>query len=220
MVNKKTFGKTADGQAIDIYTFTNAHGVEARVITYGGILVSLRVPDKNGHLDDVVLGFDTFDGYSKPGPYFGAIVGRYGNRIAKAKFSLDGKEYTLAKNNGPNSLHGGLKGFDKVVWQAEQFQNQKGVGVILTYTSADGEEGFPGNLKVKVTYTLTDRNELDLDYQANTDKATPVNLTNHSYFNLAGEGKGDILGHLLMLNADHFTPVDSDLIPTNVESRQ
>ena len=214
MVNKKTFGKTADGRAIDIYTLTNAHGVEARVITYGGILVSLRVPDKNGHLDDVVLGFDTFDGYSKPGPYFGAIVGRYGNRIAKAKFSLDGKEYTLAKNNGPNSLHGGLKGFDKVVWQAEQFQNQKGVGVILTYTSADGEEGFPGNLKVKVTYTLTDRNELDLDYQANTDKATPVNLTNHSYFNLAGEGKGDILGHLLMLNADHFTPVDSDLIPT------
>ena len=214
MVNKKTFGTTADGKAVDIYTLSNAHGVEARVITYGGILVSLRVPDKNGHLDDVVLGFDSFEGYSKPGPYFGAICGRYANRIAAGKFSVDGKEYTLAKNNGPNSLHGGLKGFDKVVWQAEQFQKQEGVGVILTYTSPDGEEGFPGNLKVKVTYTLTDRNELTLDYQATTDKTTPVNLTNHSYFNLAGAGKSDILGQVVMLNADHFTPVDSTLIPT------
>ena len=214
MVNKKTFGTTAEGKAVDIYTLSNAHGVEARVITYGGILVSLRVPDKNGHLDDVVLGFDSFEGYSKPGPYFGAICGRYANRIAAGKFSVDGKEYTLAKNNGSNSLHGGLKGFDKVVWQAEQFQQQEGVGVILTYTSPDGEEGFPGNLKVKVTYTLTDRNELTLDYQATTDKATPVNLTNHSYFNLAGAGKGDILGQVVMLNADHFTPVDNTLIPT------
>jgi len=214
MVNKKTFGTTAEGKAVDIYTLSNAHGVEARVITYGGILVSLRVPDKNGHLDDVVLGFDSFEGYSKPGPYFGAICGRYANRIAAGKFSVDGKEYTLAKNNGSNSLHGGLKGFDKVVWQAEQFQQQEGVGVILTYTSPDGEEGFPGNLKVKVTYTLTDRNELTLDYQATTDKATPVNLTNHSYFNLAGAGKSDILGQVVMLNADHFTPVDNTLIPT------
>jgi len=214
MVNKKVFGTTADGKAVDIYTLTNAPGVEARVMTYGGILVSLRVPDNNGHFDDVVLGFDTFEGYSKPGPYFGAICGRYANRIAHGTFRVDGKEYTLAKNNGPSSLHGGIKGFDKVVWQADPFQNQEGVGVILTYTSPDGEEGYPGNLKVKVTYTLTDRNELTLDYQATTDKATPVNLTNHSYFNLAGAGKGDILGHVVMLNADHFTPVDSTLIPT------
>jgi aldose 1-epimerase len=214
MITKKPFGTTGDGKPVDLYTLTNKHGMEVRVMSYGGIILSLRVPDKNGHFDDVTLGYDSLDGYLKKSPYFGAIVGRYGNRIANGKFTLDGKEYTLAKNNGPNSLHGGLKGFDKVVWEAEPFENQDGVGVIFKYTSPDGEEGYPGNLKTRVTYTLTDQNELVFAYHATTDKATPINLTNHTYFNLAGDGKGDILGHVLMLNADRFTPVDKTLIPT------
>ena len=213
-IKKESFGQTKDGKAVDLYTITNSHGMEVRTITYGGIIVSLRVPDKNGKFDDVVLGFDKLDGYLDKSPYFGAIVGRYGNRIANGKFTLNGKEYSLAKNNGPNSLHGGLKGFDKAIWHAEPFKNKQGSGVAFTYTSKDGEEGYPGNLKAKVTYTLTEKNELVFDYEATTDKATPVNLTQHSYFNLAGEGTGDILKHELMLNADRFTPVDKTLIPT------
>src|SRR5438552_3448705 len=213
VIKKEFFGKIQDGQ-VDLYTITNAHGMELRVTNYGGIIVSLRVPDKNGSVADVVLGYDNLDGYAKNPAYFGAIVGRYANRIANGAFTLDGAVYQLAKNNGPNSLHGGLKGFDKVIWHAEPFTNEQGSGLILTYTSKDGEEGYPGNLKTKVTYTLTDQNELRIDYEATTDKATPVNLTSHSYFNLAGEGNGDILKHELMLNADRFTPVDQTLIPT------
>jgi aldose 1-epimerase len=183
-------------------------------MTYGGIIVSLKTPDKNANIADITLGFDTLAGYLNKNPFFGALVGRYGNRIAKAKFALDGKEYKLAANNGPNALHGGLKGFDKVVWQAEHFEKTSEVGLILKYTSVDGEEGYPGTLHVTVTYTLDDNNELSIDYHATTDKATPVNLTNHTYFNLSGEGSGNILGEELTLNADHYTPVDSTLIPT------
>jgi aldose 1-epimerase len=214
MITKKAFGKTGDGKPVDLYTLTNQHGVEIRVMSYGGIILSLRVPDKNGQFDDVTLGYESLDGYLEKTAYFGAIIGRYGNRIANGKFTLDGKEYTLAANNGPNALHGGLKGFDKVVWAAQPFENQDGMGVIFAYTSQDGEEGYPGNLKTRVTYTLTAQNELIFDYHATTDKATPINLTNHTYFHLAGDGKGDILGHVLMLNADRLTPVDKNLIPT------
>lgn len=214
MVTKAAFGTTREGKPVEVYTLTNAQGIEVRAITYGGVIISLRLPDQDGRFEDVVLGYDSLAGYLAPNPYFGALIGRYGNRIAQGKFTLDGKEYLLAKNNGPNHLHGGVKGFDKVVWQAESFQNADGVGVVFTYTSPDGEEGYPGNLTAKVTYTLTDRDELIFDYHATTDKATPVNLTQHTYFNLAGDGKRDILGHELMLNADHFTPVDSTLIPT------
>lgn len=213
-VQKVSFGVTREGKPVNLYTLTNAHGMEVQAMTYGGIVVSLRVPDKNGKIADVVLGYDKLDGYLDKTPYFGAIVGRYGNRIANGSFTLDGVQYTLAKNDGPNTLHGGLKAFDKVVWDATSEQHNGSSAVVFTYTSKDGEEGFPGNLKVKVTYTLTDKNELDIDYEATTDKATPVNLTHHSYFNLAGEGSGDILQHELMLNADHFTPVDKNLIPT------
>jgi len=213
-VKKESFGTLPDGTSVDLYTITNAQGMEIRATNYGGIVVSLRVPDKKGNLDDIALGFDDLKGYLANTPYFGAIIGRYGNRIANGKFKLDGKEYTLSRNNGPNSIHGGLKGFNKVVWQGEPFQGPAGVGIILTYTSKDGEEGYPGNLKTKVTYTLTDKNEWIIDYEAVTDKATPVNLTEHTYFNLAGEGKGDVLGHILQLNSSRFTPVDQNLIPT------
>jgi aldose 1-epimerase len=213
-VKKESFGTLPDGTSVDLYTITNAQGMEIRATNYGGIVVSLRVPDKKGNLDDIALGFDDLKGYLANTPYFGAIIGRYGNRIANGKFTLDGKEYMLARNNGPNSIHGGLKGFNKVVWQGESFQGPAGIGIILSYTSKDGEEGYPGNLKTKVTYTLTDKNEWIIDYEAVTDKATPVNLTEHTYFNLAGEGKGDVLGHILQLNASRFTPVDQNLIPT------
>jgi aldose 1-epimerase len=213
-VRKEAFGKTGDGRPVALYTLTNSKGMEVRAMTYGGIIVSIRVPDKNGKMGDVVLGHDNVDGYLVNPPYFGAIVGRYANRIAGGTFTLDGAKYTLPKNDGPNTLHGGLVGFNKVIWEAKEFKNAKGVGVALSYLSKDGEEGFPGNLKVKVTYTLTDENQLMLDYEATTDKATPINFSQHSYFNLAGEGSGDILGHHLMLNADHFTPVDKTLIPT------
>lgn len=211
---REPFGTTADGEAVDIFTLRNVQGVELRVMTYGGIIVSLRVPDRNGTPGDVVLGYDSLAGYLRDSPYFGAIVGRYGNRIAKGRFTLGGTDYQLATNNGPNHLHGGVRGFDKVVWRAEPFEDARGVGVTLRYTSPDGEEGYPGRLEAKVTYTLTDRNAILLDYEATTDRATPVNLTQHSYFNLAGAG--DILGHTLLLAADRYTPVDASLIPTGV----
>ena len=213
-VRKESFGKTGDGRPVDLYTLTNSHGVELRAMTYGGIIVSLRVPDKSGNLGDIVLGHEKVDGYMNNPTYFGVIVGRYANRIANATFTLDGVKYTLPKNDGPNSLHGGTDGFNKKIWEAKEFKNAKGVGVAFSYLSKDGEEGYPGNLKVKVSYTLTDENKLIVDYEATTDKATPINLSQHSYFNLAGEGSGDILGHHLMLNADRFTPVDKTLIPT------
>ena len=211
-IKKQAFGKTADQKTVDIYTLTNANGVEARIMTYGGAVVSLKVPDRNGKLGDVVLGYDRLDGYLKNNPYFGSIIGRYGNRIARGRFSLNGREYKLAQNNGENHLHGGIKGFDKVIWKAGEVNSKDGVGLKLTYISKDGEEGYPGNLSVTVTYTLTNNNELMIDYSATTDKETIVNLTHHSYFNLAGEGS--ILNHELMINADRFTPVDQGLIPT------
>ena len=213
-VRKQAFGKTGDGKPVDLFTLTNSKGMEVRAMTYGGIIVSIRVPDKNGTMADVVLGHDDLDGYLVNPPYFGAIVGRYANRIANGAFTLDGKTYTLAKNDGPNTLHGGLIGFNKVIWEAKEFHDAKGPGVSFSYLSKDGEEGFPGNLKVKVNYTLTGDNQLIVDYEASTDKATPLNISQHSYFDLAGEGSGDILGHELMLNADHFTPVNKTLIPT------
>ena len=213
-VARADFGRTADGQKVELFTLTNAHGIEVRAINYGGIIVSLRVPDRAGHLGDVVLGYDSLDGYLKATPYFGAIVGRYGNRIAKGAFTLEGRTYKLVTNNGPNHLHGGTRGFDKVVWKADPFDGPSGVGVVLTYTSPDGEEGYPGTLNARVTYTLTDRDELSFEYFATTDKATPINLTQHSYFNLAGEGTRDVLDHQLTIDADRYTPVDATLIPT------
>jgi galactose mutarotase len=212
-VTRTPFGRTPSGDAVDLFTLTNAHGVEVRAITYGGIIVSLKVPDRSGALGDVVLGYDSLAGYLRASPYFGAIIGRYGNRIGHAQFTLDGTTYHLPANDGANSLHGGTRGFDKVVWNATGFRNRRGVGVTFRHTSPDGDQGYPGNLTVRVTYTLTDSNQLIVDYRATTDKATPVNLTQHSYFNLAGEGSGDILGHVLWINADRYTPVDSALIP-------
>lgn len=208
-VLKSSFGKLPDGTAVDLYTLTNANGLSAKVATYGTIITELHVPDRRGELGDVVLGFDNLDQYLKGHPFFGATVGRVANRIAKGRFTLDGKTCTLATNNGPNHLHGGLKGFDKKVWQAEP---QTGAAVKFSYTSPDGEEGYPGTLAVAVTMSLTDANELRLDYTATTNKPTPVNLTNHSYFNLAGEGSA--LDHEMMIAADYFTPSDSTLIPT------
>jgi len=210
---KEPFGTTPDGQAVDLFTLTNSNGMVAKITNYGGILTSLMVPDKNGDLEDVVLGFDDLQSYLKGHPHFGAIVGRYGNRIAKGKFTVDGVEYTLAVNNGKNHLHGGLVGFDKVVWSAQPFQSDDRQGVMLTYVSPDMEEGYPGNLTVKVTYSLTDQNEFTIDYEAGTDKPCPVNLTHHSYFNLTA-GKRDILDHEMMINADRFVVVDEGLIPT------
>ncbi|MBN2137077.1 MAG: galactose mutarotase [Sedimentisphaerales bacterium] len=214
-VNVESFGKTPDGQAVDLVTLANSKGIEAKIITFGGIIVSLKTPDRDGELGDIVLGFDSLEGYTKEHPYFGAIIGRYGNRIGAGKFTLDGVEYKLATNNEANHLHGGIKGFDKVVWKIEQAEAASDEAVLkLSYLSKDAEEGYPGNLKCIVTYTLTANNELKMHYEATTDKATVLNLTNHSYWNLAGQGSGDILGHELMLNADGFTPVDEGLIPT------
>lgn len=210
-IEKQAFGKV-DGTPVDLYTLTNDRGMQAQITNYGGIVVSLRTPDRQGKFGDVVLGYDNLDGYVKQNPFFGALVGRYANRIAKGKFTLDGKQYTLAVNNGENHLHGGLKGFDKRVWAAREVRGKDGVGLMLTLVSKDGEEGYPGNLSVTVTYTLTNNNELKIDYAATTDKNTILNLTNHSYFNLAGAG--DVLSHEIMLNADQFTPVDKTLIPT------
>ncbi len=211
-LTRAEFGKTLDGAPVQIYTLTNKNGLEARITNYGGIVVSLQAPDRNGTMADVILGFDTLHGYlTSPSPYFGALVGRYGNRIGHARFTLDGIEYKLAANNGQNSLHGGVHGFNKAVWTPRELPDG---GLELTYLSKDGEEGYPGNLKVIVTYRLTDANELKIDYSATTDKDTVLNLTNHAYFNLKGAGNGDILGHVVTLNADRFTPVDAGLIPT------
>ncbi len=214
-IEKENFGKTQEGREVDLYTLTNDNNLQAKIITYGGIITSLEVPDKDGNFDDVVLGYDNLDGYIKNNsPYFGAIIGRVANRIANAKFTLEGVEYILAANRAPNHLHGGIKGFDKVIWSAQEIKDEKSVGLKLTYLSKDGEEGYPGSLNCFVIYTLTNDNELRIDYEAQTDKPTPVNLTNHSYFNLAGHDSGDILNHELVINADHFTPVDDALIPT------
>lgn len=211
-IKKESFGTLPNGKKIDIYTLQNKKGIELKIMNYGGAIVSARVPDKNGNFADVVLGYDSLQGYLKDNPYFGPIVGRYANRIAKGKFALKGKVYTLALNDGPNHLHGGIKGFDKRVWDAVPEKVKNGVALKLHYFSKDGEEGYPGDLNVVVTYTLTNNNELRIDYSATTDKPTIVNLTNHTYWNLAG--KGDILNQEMMINADKFTPVDSTLIPT------
>ena len=210
----KAFGKTNDGTPIEQYILRNSHGLTATVITYGGILQSLKVPDKNGKFDDVVLGFDNVQGYQSGTAYFGATIGRFGNRLANGAFELDGKRYQVPLNDGSNSLHGGPQGFDKDVWKAQQSNGKDSVGVTLTYLSADGEMGFPGNLKTEVTYSLNEHNELRIDYKASTDKATVLNLTNHSYFNLAGAGNGDVLKQLATLHASHYTPVTGKLIPT------
>lgn len=213
-LSKDSFGHLPDGQEIEIYTLANSHGIKARIMTYGATLVSLEVPDHKGQIKDITLGHDTLEGYLKASPYFGSTIGRYANRIAQARFTLNGKIYELAANDGSNHLHGGLKGFDKVVWKAKPVEGEKWVGVEFTYLSPDGEEGYPGNLAVKVTYLLTEDNELKINYEAETDKPTPINLTHHSYFNLKGQGEGDILDHVLMINADYFTPVNDQLIPT------
>lgn len=213
---KDSFGQTPDGRAVDLYTLTNTNGLRARITNYGAILVSLEVPDRDGNITDVTLGYDNLDGYLKETPYFGATVGRYANRIGGAKFVLNGVEYKLAANNGPNHLHGGIKGFDKVVWKVDDLKPDGDNQVVLkmSYISEDGEEGYPGNLACGLTYTLTNDDELKINYQAETDKTTVLNLTNHTYFNLKGQGNGDILGHELMIDADAYTPVDEGLIPT------
>ena len=216
-IKTETFGKTKEGTEVQVYTLTNQQGVQVKITNYGATVTSIITPDKNGQAGDVVLGFDNVEGYQsdaflKSGPYFGAIVGRYGNRIAKGKFTLDGNTYTLATNNGENHLHGGNKGFDKVIWTAKPMPEQNALQ--LTYVSKDGEEGYPGTLTTTVVYTLTPDNELKIDYTATTDKATPINLTNHSYFNLAAGRAPDALGHLLMLQADRYTVVNASLIPT------
>ena len=213
-VAKSSFGSLADGTAVDLYTLTNAKGVEMRVTNYGAIIVSLKVPDKAGALGDVVLGYNRVDDYVKDTPYFGAIVGRYGNRIGGATFTLDGQTYRLTANDGVNTLHGGLKGFDKLVWTATPVERADGAALKLALTSKDGDEGYPGTLQLTVTYTLTDANALIVDYHAKTDKATPVNVTQHSYFNLAGEGVGTIDTHVMQIHADRYTPVVKGLIPT------
>ena len=207
-VTKQPFGKTADGTAVDLYTIRSG-ALEARIMTYGGIVVSLKVPDKNGKSADVVLGYDSLDGYLANSPFFGALVGRYANRIGGAKFVLDGKTYSTPKNDGVNTLHGGPKGIDKAVWRAKEIPH----GIELTHVSPDGDSGFPGNLTIVVRYTLSGK-DLKIEYSATTDKDTVINLTHHSYFNLKGQGEGDILQHQLQLNASRFTPVDDNLIPT------
>lgn len=211
-ITSAPFGQTPDGKAVTLFTLQNTNGVVATICNHGGIVTSLQVPDRTGAMGDVVLGYDNLAGYLKDSPYFGSLIGRYGNRIAKGRFTLNGQTYTLATNNGPNALHGGLKGFDKVVWDAKSLVTAQGPALELRYVSKDGEEGYPGTLTVTAVYTLTADNALQLDYTATTDKDTVVNLTQHSYFNLAG--KGDILGHEVMINADQFTPVNATLIPT------
>jgi aldose 1-epimerase len=213
-VKRESFGKMPDGTAVELYTLSNGNGMEARITTYGGAVVSLTVPDRAGKFGDVVLGMDTLEGYRSQTAFFGAIIGRYGNRIAHGHFTLAGKTYRLPKNNGDNTLHGGPQGFDKKVWKAAEATDSEGPALALTYVSQDGEEGFPGTMTVKVIYTLTNRNELKIDYTATTDKPTVINLTNHSYFNLAGPGSGDVLNSQVTINADRYSPVDAGLIPT------
>ena len=213
-ITKSYFGTTKEGVAVDLYTLTNSNGVELKITNYGGIVTSLKVPDKQGEFEDVVLGYDSLSSYLEETPYFGAIVGRYANRIAQAKFTLDGQEYSLAQNNGENTLHGGLIGFDKVVWETEEIQTDNEVGLRLRYLSEDMEEGYPGNLEVEVHYTLDNENAFKIDYKATTDKKTVVNLTHHSYFNLKGKIDSDILDHFVTINASRFLPVDNNLIPT------
>jgi len=213
-VAREAFGATPDGHAVDAFTLTNVQGLEIRVITYGGIIVSLRTPDRAGRFDDIVLGFDSLDGYLEDSQYFGAIVGRYGNRIAEGRFTLDGVAYQLTTNDGKHHLHGGLRGFDKVVWRGEPFDGRGGAGVAFTHTSSDGDEGYPGTMRARVTYALTNANELIVDYYATTDRPTHVNLTQHAYFNLVGDGARDALDHELTIYASRYTPVDVTLIPT------
>ena len=213
-IRKVDFGTTKSGQQVHLYVMTNHNGMVAKVMTWGALLTELQVPDRSGKPGNVVLGFDNFATYEAGHPFFGAIAGRVANRIARGKYTIDGKEYSAFVNNGPNSLHGGKEGFDKKVWAAETKQTPEGAALILRYTSPDGEEGYPGTLQTTVTYTLTEKNELKIDYLATTDKPTILNLTNHSYFNLAGPGNGDMLGHTLTINADKYTPVDDGLIPT------
>jgi aldose 1-epimerase len=213
-LTKKVYGKMPDGTQVDEYTLTNSKGMTIKVINYGGIVTGLYVPDKNGKVADVCLGCSNLEEYIEGHPFFGAIAGRVANRIAKGKFTLDGKEYTLATNNGPNHLHGGIVGFDKRVWKATPMEYKNGVGLELNYTSKDGEEGYPGTLSTTITYMLTEGNEWHIHYQATTDKATPINLTQHAYFNLAGHDAGTILDHELKIDADKYTPTDDTLIPT------
>jgi aldose 1-epimerase len=210
---KEPFGEF-EGKKVDLYTLKNANGIEVKITNYGGIVTSVKVPDKNGEPGDIALGYDNLQDYIDNNPYFGALIGRYGNRIGNAAFVLNGKKFTLAKNDGDNSLHGGVKGFDKVLWDAAPVSDEESQSLKLTYKSRDGEEGFPGNLDVTVVYTLTNDNSFRIDYTAATDKPTVVNLTNHTYWNLAGEGSGDVLRHQLMLNASAFTPVGPGLITT------
>lgn len=211
-MTRSVFGRMPDGRAVEMYTLRNANGLEAEIITFGGIIRALRVPDREGNADDVVLGFDSLSQYLDGHPYFGAVVGRYANRIARGTFTLDSVTYQLALNNGMNHLHGGTQGFDKVLWDAQSFESDSSSGLRFTYLSPDGEEGYPGNLQVTVTYTLDDLNQLTFDYRAETDKATIINLTNHSYYNLSGM-EDDILDHVLQIYADQYLPVDSTLIP-------
>jgi aldose 1-epimerase len=213
-VSQAPFGRLPDGTLVEGYTIRNGRGTSMHVITWGGIITSLRSRDRRGAFDDIVLGYDSLAGYLEESPYFGAIVGRFANRIAQGRFVLDGRTWRLPVNNGPNSLHGGTRGFDKVNWRARAFENDTAAGVVLTHTSPDGDMGYPGRLEVEVTYTLTDRDELVVDYRATTDRPTPVNLSQHSYFNLTGSARRDILEHVLHLNASRYTPVDSTLIPT------
>jgi len=213
MIEKKDFGKTGNGETTYLFTMTNANGMKVSITNFGGIITHLFVPDKNGKTDDVVLGFDSLDGYLGDVPYFGAIIGRYGNRIAEGKFELNGEEYNLAINNEPNNLHGGNEGFDKVIWNYKTIEDENKPGLKLTYLSKDGEEGFPGNLSVAVVYYLTNDNEIIIEYEAETDKPTVCNLTNHSYFNLKDGGKSKILDHILKINSGKITPVNENLIP-------
>jgi len=213
-IKKKVFGKTPKGETVDQYILTNENGMKVRIISYGGIVTALEIPDRIGNLDDIVLGYDELSGYLKKNPYFGAIVGRYGNRIAGGKFVLNGKEYQLVTKNGKNHQHGGTVGFDKIVWNSEAIQKNDTVGVQLTHVSPDGDECYPGNLSCKVTYMLTNNNDLIIRYHATTDKSTIINLTHHSYFNLAGQVNRDILEHEIKIVADRFTPTDENQIPT------